>query len=91
MIASRLRCFRPRSTREQLQQDLPYQLGNARKDRGDGLKLPFLQALQRMRIYDSTDPRDKVYAALALSPQVIDDFRPDHSKSLRQVYIDEVL
>jgi hypothetical protein len=44
-----------------------------------------------MRIYDSTDPRDKVYAALALSPQVIDDFRPDHTKSLRQVYIDEVL
>jgi hypothetical protein len=80
----------PENADEQLSQQLPYQLGQIRKIRLKEVEVSFLEALQHMRAFKSSDHRDKVYTAFALCPRILEYLNPDYSKGLREVYIDVV-
>lgn len=80
----------PKSADEQALVQLPYQLGEVRKIRRRGIDVSFLEALQHMRLFESSDPRDKVYTAYSLCPQIHEFLKPDYSKELHEVYIDVV-
>ena len=80
----------PKSADEQVLQQLPYQLEQVRKIRGQAVDVSFLEALQHMRLFQSTDPRDKVYTAYALCPRIQEYLKPDYSKELQEVYIDVI-
>ncbi|MCJ1241042.1 hypothetical protein MMC14_009046 [Varicellaria rhodocarpa] len=54
-------------------------------------KLGLLEALQRFRNTDSTEPRDKVYAPRCLVDDLLDDsLVPDYAKSVKEVFLDVV-
>ena len=54
-------------------------------------KLGLLEALQRFRLTDSTEPRDKVYAPRCLVDDLLDDsLVPDYTKSVKEVFLDVV-
>lgn len=53
-------------------------------------QLQLLDALQFLRVFSCTDPRDRVYAILGLVERNEDIIVPDYGRSLAQVYIDAV-
>ena len=89
-ILPRFGAKKPESADEQVLCQLPHQLGRVRKLRDQEVDVSFLEALQHMRLFRSTDPRDKVYTAYALCPRIQEYLKPDYSTKLQEVYIDVV-
>ena len=57
--------------------------------RGQNIPIPFLSCLQSLRMCASTDPRDKVYAAMGFASDLMDaTLAPDYTKTVEEVYTD---
>lgn len=95
-VIPRFRSREPRNADQQVALQLPFQLGRIRKLRAkEGSdpfveELSFLQALQHMRVFQSTDPCDKVYTAFALCPKAQNLLKVDYTTSLQDLYINVV-
>ena len=62
-----------------------------RSQRFQGLQTSFLDLLQIFRVTDCRDPRDKVYAAIGLSPaDVKEKIVVDYERTVADVYLDVV-
>ena len=53
-----------------------------------GNAIPLIHIVCNLKLQQSTDPRDKIFAVLGLAEDVGDYFQPDYSKSVEQVYVD---
>jgi hypothetical protein len=55
-----------------------------------GNAIPLIELVCNLKLQQSTDPRDKIFAVLGLAGDIGDYFQPDYSKSVEQVYVDFV-
>ncbi|KAF2001693.1 hypothetical protein P154DRAFT_158008 [Amniculicola lignicola CBS 123094] len=72
-------------------QTMALRIDGFREQRECGDYLRLLEVLQHIRCYDSTDPRDKVYASLGMACDISnDEIIPDYSKSVLEVFTEVV-
>lgn len=53
-----------------------------------GNALPLIEMVCNLKLQQSTDPRDKIFAVLGLAGDSNEYFQPDYTKSVEEVYVD---